>query len=111
MMTLVKFSKYPWCSCILRLQQTSAISTSTTVNMKKLPKSEKYAMIRRGQKTEWQKFLRKCDGFPTSAQAQWFQMAYALSFIPPVYLHWFFEIFIRTEKKFQLELKKKINYK
>ena len=80
MMTLVKFSKYPWCSCILRLQQTSAISTSTTVNMKKLPKSEKYAMIRRGQKTKWQKFLRKCDGFPTSAQAQWFQMAYALSF-------------------------------
>ena len=92
MMTLVKFSKYPWCSCILRLQQTSAISTSTTVNMKKLPKSEKYAMIRRGQKTKWQKFLRKCDGFPTSAQAQWFQMAYALSFIPPVDLHWFFEI-------------------
>ena len=74
-MTLVKFSKYPWCSCILRLQQTSAISTSTTVNMKKLPKSEKYASIRRSQKSKWQKFLRKCDGFPTRAQAQWFQMA------------------------------------
>ena len=74
-MTLVKFSKYPWCGCILRLQQTSAISTSTTVNMKKLPKSEKYAMIRRSQKSKWQKFLRKYDGFPTSAQAQWFQMA------------------------------------
>ena len=28
--------------------------------------------------------------------------------IPPVDLHWFFEISIRTEKKFQLELKKKI---
>ena len=27
---------------------------------------------------------------------------------PPVDLHWFFEISIRTEKKFQLELKKKI---
>ena len=28
--------------------------------------------------------------------------------LPPVDLHWFFEISIRTEKKFQLELKKKI---
>ena len=28
---------------------------------------------------------------------------------PPVDLHWFFEISIRTEKKFQLELKKKIS--
>ena len=28
---------------------------------------------------------------------------------PPVDLHWFFEIFIRTEKKIQLELKKKIS--
>ena len=27
---------------------------------------------------------------------------------PPVDLHWFFEISIGTEKKFQLELKKKI---
>ena len=31
--------------------------------------------------------------------------------IPPVDLHWFFEISIRTEKKFQLELKKKFSYK
>ena len=31
-----------------------------------------------------------------------------LGAIPPVDLHWFFEISIRTEKKFQLELKKKI---
>ena len=30
---------------------------------------------------------------------------------PPVDLHWFFEISIRTEKKFQLELKKKFSYK
>ena len=75
MMTLVKFSKYPWCGCILRLHATSAISTSTTVNMKKMPINAKYAMIRRGQKSKWLKFLRKCDGFPTSAQAQWFQMA------------------------------------
>ena len=30
---------------------------------------------------------------------------------PPVDLHWFFEISIRTEKKIQLELKKKISYK
>ena len=28
---------------------------------------------------------------------------------PPVDLHWFFEISIRTEKKFQLELKKKFS--
>lgn len=75
-MTLVKFSKYPWCSCILRLQQTSAISTSTTVNMKVKPKSEKYAMIRRSQKSKWQKFLRKCDGFPTSAQAPHISLVY-----------------------------------
>ena len=27
---------------------------------------------------------------------------------PPVDLHWFFEISIRTEKKYQLQLKKKI---
>ena len=38
------------------------------------------------------------------------QPAYVHS-IPPVDLHWFFEISIRTEKKFQLELKKKISYK
>ena len=31
-----------------------------------------------------------------------------LSAQPPVDLHWFFEISIRTKKKFQLELKKKI---
>ena len=31
--------------------------------------------------------------------------------LPPVDLHWFFEISIRTEKKFQLELKKKFSYK
>ena len=30
--------------------------------------------------------------------------------VPPVDLHWFFEISIRTEKKFQLELKKKFSY-
>ena len=30
---------------------------------------------------------------------------------PPVDLHWFFEISIRTEKKIQLELKKKFSYK
>ena len=30
---------------------------------------------------------------------------------PPVDLHWFFEISIRTEEKIQLELKKKISYK
>ena len=32
-------------------------------------------------------------------------------YLPPVDLHWFFEISIRTEKKNQLELKKKFNYK
>ena len=31
-----------------------------------------------------------------------------LTFLPPVDLHWFFEISTRTEKKNQLELKKKI---
>ena len=31
---------------------------------------------------------------------------YVQSYYPPVDLHWFFETFIRTEKKFQLELKK-----
>ena len=30
---------------------------------------------------------------------------------PPVDLHWVFEISIRTEKKIQSELKKKISYK
>ena len=30
---------------------------------------------------------------------------------PPVDLYWFFEISIRTEKKFQLELEKKFSYK
>ena len=76
MMTLVKFSKYPWCNCILRLHATNAISTSTTVNMMKVPKKEKFALtMRRGQKSKWLKFLRKCDGFPTNAQAQWFQTA------------------------------------
>ena len=30
---------------------------------------------------------------------------------PPVDLHWFFEISIRTEKKIQLELKKNFSYK
>ena len=31
---------------------------------------------------------------------------FLVSYIPPVDLHWFFEISIRTEKKIQLELKK-----
>ena len=34
-----------------------------------------------------------------------------LSPFPPVDLHWFFEISIRTEKKFQWELKKNFSYK
>ena len=35
----------------------------------------------------------------------------AEAYFPPVDLHWFFEISIRTEKKIQLELKKKFSYK
>ena len=34
-----------------------------------------------------------------------------MALLPTVDLHWFFEISIRTEKKIQLELKKKFSYK
>ena len=45
------------------------------------------------------------EGFPKKSNPKHI----LLQITPPVDLHWFFEISIRTEKKFQLQLKKKFS--